>query len=77
MHISKLKKKLTDKQRVAFLADRMAILMVDLVRRDCDFGTFCHDEFYQGVDADVTRESKQYEVALDFIRRMLRRQDND
>ena len=62
--------------RIAFLADRMALLIVDMVRRDCEYGEFCADEFYEGEDADVTRESKQYEVAIDFVRNMLRRHDN-
>lgn len=55
-----------------FLADRMAILMVDLVRRDMDYGTFCHDEYYK---SDDVRQSTEYEVCIDFIRKMIRRHD--
>ena len=66
-----------NERRVSFLADRMAFLIVDLVKRDCDYGEFCHDEFYEGVDADQIRETQKYKVALDFIRGMMRRQDNE
>ena len=63
--------------RIAFLADRMALLMVDLVRRDCDFGRFCFDEFYKGEVAGYLRNSKEYLVCIDFVRKMLRRHDNE
>ena len=55
----------------------MALLMVDLVRRDLDYGRFCHDEFYEGELADSMRQSKHYEVSIDFIRMMLRRHDEE
>lgn len=63
--------------RLVFLADRMAILMVDLVRRDCDYGRFCHDEFYCDEIAGYLRNGKEYQVCLDFVRNMLRRHDED
>lgn len=69
-------KRPNDAARLKFLADRMALLIVDLARRDCDYGEFCHDDFYQGLDADVVRDSKEYVVSLDFVRNMLRRFDS-
>lgn len=63
-------------KRIEFLADRLSILMVELVTRDCDYGDFCHDDFYKSEAADVTRETQHYKVALDLVRNMLRRHDN-
>lgn len=62
-------------ERLRFMADRMALLMVDLVRRDCDYGKFCYDDWYEDDVADYLRKSKEYDVCLDFVRRMLRRHD--
>ena len=53
----------------------MALLMVDLVRRDMEYGKFCHEEFYEGEIAAHLRKSKEYATCLDFVRRMLRRHD--
>lgn len=61
--------------RLRFLADRLALLMTELVERDLDYGAFCHDEFYTGKRADEVRDSKAYEVSIDFVRKMLRRHD--
>ena len=66
-----------NERRVAFLADRMAILMVDLVRRDHDYGPFCFDDFYEGKKGEEMRKSRYYQTSLDFVRNMLRRQDNE
>ncbi len=63
--------------RIAFLADRMAILMVELISRDCEYGLFCYDEFYKDELAEKWRQSQHYHVALDFVRNMLRRHDNE
>lgn len=73
---SDAKKRPSNKRRVAFLADRMALLMVDLIRRDCEYGRFCHDEFYCDEIAGYLRSGKEYKVALDFVRNMLRRHDD-
>ena len=64
-------------KRLAFLADRMARLMVDLVRRDLDYGKFCHDEFYTDEIAGYLKQGKEYEVCIDFVRIMIRRHDNE
>jgi len=69
-------KKQQAEDRIKFLADRMALLIVDLVCRDADYGEFCFDEFYTGSNADTMRESQHYKVALDFVREMIRRHDN-
>lgn len=63
-------------ERLAFLADRMAILLVDLVRRDFDYGPFCFDEFFENQMADEIRRSQHYHVAIDFVRKMVRRHNN-
>lgn len=55
---------------VRFLADRLAVLMAELVARDLDFGDFCHDEFYQ---LDRVRNNQHYPVCMDFVRNMVRR----
>ena len=68
-------KKQQAEDRIKFLADRMAILMVDLICREVDYGEFCYEEFYTSVSADVMRESKHYEVALDLVRSMIRKHD--
>ena len=64
-------------KRLAFVADRMARLMVDLVRRDLDYGKFCHDEFYTDEIAGYLKQGKEYEVCIDFVRIMIRRHDNE
>lgn len=61
----------TDQLR--FLADRFALLMTELVQRDLDYEPFAFDEFYENEQADEMRQSKHYEVSIDFVRRMLRR----
>lgn len=53
----------------------MALLMVELVRRDLDYGRFCFDEFYDDEVADHLRKKREYEICIDFVRRMLRRHD--
>lgn len=61
--------------RLRFLADRMAMLMVELVRRDLDYGRFCHEEYFTDEISDKLRESKEYDTCIDFVRRMLRKHD--
>jgi hypothetical protein len=53
----------------------MVLLMVELVQRDLDYGRWCYDEFFEGEVADHKRKSREYEVCIDFVRRMLRRHD--
>ena len=65
------------RKRLAFLADRMALLMVDLVRRDCDFGRFCHEEFYTDEVAGYLQQGKEYQVCLDFVRMMIQKHDEE
>lgn len=64
-------------ERVKFLADRMAMLLVELVRRDMDYGRFCHEEFYTDEGAGYLRQGREYEVSIDFVRNMVRRFDNE
>lgn len=53
----------------------MALLMVEMVNRDFDYGKFCFDEFYEGEIQDHKRKSREYEICIEFVRRMLRRHD--
>jgi len=61
--------------RLRFLADRMALLLVELVRRDIDYGRFCFEEFYTDEVADHLRKSKDYKNCIEFVRMMLRKHD--
>lgn len=61
-------------RRIAFLADRLAVLMAELTARDLEYGDFCHDEFYK---LKRVRDNRFYPVCLDFVRNMLRRHDDD
>lgn len=58
--------------RVKFLAERMAMLMAELVVRDMDFGEFCYDEWYR---LERVKDNKHFPVCLDFVRMMLKRAD--
>jgi hypothetical protein len=62
-------------KRLAFLADRMAMLMVELVRRDLDYGRFCHEEFFTDEVAGYLHQGRQYEVCIDFVRIMIKNHD--
>jgi hypothetical protein len=53
----------------------MALLMVELVRRDLEYGKFCDEEFYEGEIADHLRKSKYYNTCIDFVRKMLRKRN--
>ena len=64
-------------KRLAFLADRMALLMVDIVRRDFDYGRFCHEEFYTDEVAGYLQQGKEYQVCLDFVRMMIKQHDKE
>ena len=70
-------KKPKNKQRVVFLADRMAMLMVELVRRDFDYGRFCYEKFFTDETAGYLRQGKEYEVCLDFVRMMIKKHDKE
>ena len=69
------KKLQRDEARLAFLAGRMALLMVDLVRRDLDYGRFCHEKFYTDEIAGYLQQGKEYQVCLDFVRMMIKQHD--
>jgi hypothetical protein len=73
MQKEKVKTKQND--RLRFLADRMALLLCELTNRDVDFGPWCFEDFYNDKAADKMRESKTYEVNIDFVRFMLRKHD--
>ena len=62
-------------KRLAFLADRMAIVLVDIVERDMDYSDICFNDFYQGERADAIRRTKTYQVVLDLVRTMVREYD--
>ena len=51
------------------------MLLVELVRRDLDYGAYCFDDYFEGEVAEHLRKSKDYEICIDFVRRMLRRHD--
>jgi len=53
----------------------MARLMNELVRRDFDYGRFCHDEFYTDEIACYLKQGKEYEVCIDFVRMMIKKHD--
>ena len=53
----------------------MALLMVELTRRDLEYGDWCHDDWYDSDVADHMRQDPYYETNLEFVRRMLRRHD--
>lgn len=62
-------------KRIAFMADRMALLILELVRRDMDFGRFCHEEFYTDEIAGYLQQGKDYDTCLDFVRMMIKKHD--
>lgn len=62
-------------KRLAFMADRMAMLMVELVRRDLDYGRFCHEDFFTDEVAGYLHQGKEYEVCIDFVRMMIKKHD--
>lgn len=53
----------------------MAMLMVELVRRDFDYGRFCHEEFFTDEVAGYLQQGKEYEICMDFVRMMLKKQN--
>ena len=53
----------------------MAMLMVELVRRDMDYGRFCFEEFYTDEVAGYLQQGKEYEICMDFVRIMLKKQN--
>jgi len=53
----------------------MALLMVDIVRRDFDYGRSCHEKFYTDETAGYLRQGKEYQVCLDFVRMMIKQHD--
>ena len=68
-------KTVKNEYRLKLLADRMAILMVEIIERDFDYGDMCFDDFYYGERADEMRRSKHYQVATDLIRSMIKQHD--
>jgi len=61
--------------RLKFLADRMAIVLADIVQRDMDYSDICFDDFYRGERADELRRSKHYQVTFDLVRTMVKNHD--
>ena len=62
-------------ERIKFMADRMAILMVEIIELDFDYGDLCFNDFYRGERADEMRRTKHYQVGMDFVRQMIRKHD--
>ena len=62
-------------KRIAFMAERMALLLLDLTRRDFEYGKACFEEFYTGEVAGYLQQGKEYKVCLDFVRMMLKKHD--
>ena len=62
-------------KRLAFMADRMALLMLELVRRDFDYGRFCHEEFFTDEVAGYLQQGKDYKICMDFVRMMIKKHD--
>ena len=62
-------------KRLAFLADRFAVVLVDIVQRDMDYSDLCFDDFYRGERAHVMRKSRHYQVTLDLVRSMIKNHD--
>jgi hypothetical protein len=73
-------KRLTDAERVAFLADRMAILLVVCKSR---YGDDWNPWFREGLWVDEgalgeeVRAWPEYQTALEIVRNMLRKQDDN
>ncbi len=63
--------------RLAFLADRMARLMADVVQMQAEYGPICFDEFYTDEYAEKIRKSKEYRTCLDFVRSMIKKHDKE
>lgn len=73
----KQNKKPTDSERLAFLADRMAILMVVCKSRTLDWNPWFRDGLYDGDAGEEIREWPDYRTAKDVIRNMLRKFGNE
>lgn len=65
--------------RIAFLADRMAILLVICKSRTGDWVPFFRDSMYDGEGqiGEELREWPEYTTAKDIIRNWLRKFDNE
>ena len=70
---SELKEK-SDK-RLAFMAERMSLLMLELVRRDFDYGRYCYEEFYTDETAGYLQQGKDYKICVDLVRMMIKKHD--
>lgn len=62
-------------KRIAFMAERMSLLLLELVRRDFDYGRFCFEEFYTDEVAGYLQQGREYKVCVDFVRMMLKKHD--
>lgn len=58
-------------KQVQLLADRYALVLVELVRRDLDYGPYCYDDWYCGEVADYNRKHRYCKMAKEFIRKMI------
>jgi len=74
----KLENKKLDDSKLAFLCDRMAILMVVCrLKYDIGWSVWLGEGLYTGETGDEFRAMPEFKVAIDVIRNMIRRHDND
>lgn len=63
------------KNNLGFLADRTAILMaICIVKHGGKLNPFFRDGFYEGEAGKEIREMPEYDISLQIIRNMLRRE---
>ena len=61
--------------RVAFLADRMAILMaICIVQNGGKLTPWFKDSLYEGETGDEFRSMQEYSISLQIVRNMLKRE---
>jgi len=75
----KQEEKKNDSERLAFLADRMAILMVVCVSRTGSWNPWFREGMYEDAEGlgDEIRAWPQHETAKEVIRNMLRKFDHE
>ena len=73
----KQNKKPTDNERLAFLADRLAILMVVCVSRSGSWDPWFREGTYEDSEGmgEEIRHWPEYTTAMEVIRNMLRKHD--
>ena len=59
-------------RQIAFLADRCALLLYELVDQNMTYGQWCFDDWFESKFAEIKRNKRQYEICKDMVRLMLR-----